>query len=172
MTIDTKLHNSAMPMWIGDDKESENPALPKNQRELWFSILTDKDYGDLDLYIKSRFIQLAEQNASLLSPLKRKEILSIAIKDSMQIGYDTDDGQEILWQNDGILHIGWISIRKRHPEMTFEMFEQLAKRNIIRSITNILTAYKALNFVEDDDKSGVGGPLTGNDKSGNSDSND
>lgn len=159
--VENQLFDSAFPIKIG-----------KQKIEFQTSMLTDRDYGDLDLYLKARYIELIRNTATNLSDEARKEVMSVAVNNSLKIGWATDEGIELIFREDGLLHLGYQMIRKRHGEkVSFNKFEALCRgkknqdgqsEDLKDSIEQILTAWRYFNKMLED----VGGSSTENDKSG------
>lgn len=148
--MDAKLFDSGYPLKIGGN-------------EFVASILTDKDYGDLTHYMRSVFISIANRAArDFENEDERKELLAIAMKESLTIGWGTEDGFNIISSEDGVLHLGFQMLRKRHKGLTFKQFEELARKDLPDSIQQIQSVYSALNSVKEDDS---GGSSTENTKS-------
>lgn len=158
MPTENQLFDAAFPIKIG-------------KQELQASMLTDRDYGDLDLYLKARYIHLVRETAGELTEDERKEVMSTAVNNSLKIGWHTDEGIELLFREDGLLHLGYQMIRKRHgAKFTFNKFEALARgkkdkdgqyEDLKNSIVQILDAWRYFNKMLED----VGGSSTENDKS-------
>lgn len=155
---DNALFDSKLPIKIGG-------------QELRCSYLTDRDYGDLDHYIKARYVQLAFKvaNSGHLSEEDQKEYKSIAVSNSLKIGWGTKEGIEIVWSEDGILHIGFQFIRKEHSaKFNFATFEKICRgkdnSELLNSIEQILIAWQFFN-PEEEKKEDIGGSSTGSEKS-------
>jgi len=151
--MDNKLSDAGYPIQIGD-------------QEYTASMLTDRDYGDLDQYIQSVFIRMGCNAAELLDDeSKKRELKSLALKDATQIGWGTSEGINIIATVDGILHLGFQMIRKRHAKILFSEFKQQALKNLSASINEINLIDRRLNYTIIDDDKKPGGASAGNEKS-------
>lgn len=156
--------------------DSKYPIKIGNQ-ELRCSYLTDKDYGDLDGYIKAKYVQLAFKvaNSGHLTDVEAIEYKSIAVSNSLKTGWATVEGNDIIWSEDGILHIGYQLIRKEHAaKYNFATFEKLCRGRkdengqypeLLFAIEQILLAWKFFNPEKEKKEEDVGGSSTGSEKS-------
>lgn len=143
-----QLYNSGWPIKIG-------------QEEYTASVLTDQDYGDLNNYLQARYVQLAKGIARSMDDDARREIISIALKDAMRITWGTEEGNEILWTEDGILHLGYQMIRRRHPNVPFSKFKAHYDSDKVAASDEIFGAHMKLNLKQKEE----GDAQTGQNKS-------
>lgn len=112
---ESKLVDSFTPFQIGD-------------QEFKAHILTDKDFGDLNQYIKCKYIENVKKNTETLDEDDQKEFRAIALEEVNEIVWGTKFGHLIIFQRlDGLLHLGHQMIRKAHPNLLFRDFELIAK---------------------------------------------
>ncbi len=147
-------------------------------------MLCDKDYADMVGYFQSRYIASATKALPLVNEQTvKREILSVAIRDSNNITWGCPEAESLLWSREGILQLGWMMCRKRHPKLTIEQFTQESGANdevepgesnikLAKSIHEIVIAYEKLHYPmlkEDDSKNNkvgdAGGSSTVSDKS-------
>lgn len=140
--MESRLFDSGYPMRIGD-------------AEYTASSLCDKDYGDLDNYIKATYVAIAESASVDLPPDRRKELITIALSNSLAVGWDTEEGDKILYSGLGILRIGFQMIRKRHPTVQYKEFHAQASKNMIEAVRQIETVYSALTRILTEDIGGT-----------------
>ena len=134
--MDTKLSDSGFPMKIGD-------------QEYTASMLTDRDYGDLSRYIQSEYINIATRAAELIDDEdQRRELKSVALSEATRIGWMTQEGVNIISSLDGLIHLGFQMIRKRHPKILYRQFESEARKDIRSSLEEINKVDKLLNYLE------------------------
>lgn len=150
MSTDTKLFDSSFPMQIGD-------------KEYQASMLTDRDYGDLDNFIKSFYVDIAYRAAENYTPQKRKELVTIALNESINVDWESDVGNSIICSREGMLRVGWQMCLKRHPALTFKEFRDEAYKNIASAIMKIDNTWGMFLPAKED----VGGSSTENNKSDN-----
>lgn len=155
--MDSKLFDSSWPMTIGNVEYSA-------------SIFTDRDYGDLDNWIRATYISNSFKSAEQLEKSddsedisKGFEIRKFTLGEAPNVGWRTFEGINIMGTKEGILRIGWQMIRKRHPQVQFKDFKLEAEKDIIKSMTDINLVDKQLNYVKKD--SSPGGADAENDKS-------
>lgn len=164
MNIDTALSDGSYPLKVGVTTFNA-------------SMLTDRDYSDLSNYIRAKFIAMAYDAAALLKPDQRRELISIAMKEAVYHNWTTDEGQEIIWDEEGLQHVGHQMIRKRHPGVTLDQFvaacrvgttEEEINKNRREAMTEISKVFNIINFPtqEQKDEAGdLGGSSTGSSKS-------
>lgn len=146
--MESKFLDGSFPMKIGDI-------------EFNASTLTDKDYADLDGYIKSVFINIAINSSKNLEEDFRKELISVALKEAINIGWSSEEGIDIISTTEGCFRLGYQMCRKRHPNLSFNDFKKEASKKIADSVEQINIAYRTLNSIVGDD----GGSSTENSKS-------
>lgn len=153
--MDSKLADSSYPLKIGDE-------------EYQASMLTDKDYGSLDNYIKAAYIENAFVVAeSLVDENRKDEIKRFAMSQSTNVGWFTHEGINIMATQDGLLHLGFQMLRKQHQTLKFSEFKQQVfkhKDTLHVSLMNITLADKQLNYIKTEEGESRGTP-TENDKS-------
>ena len=132
--MESRLFDSGYPMKIGG-------------QEYTASALTDLDYGDLDNFIKSTYVNIAVAAGDELPSDKKKELISIALNNSLEIGWDTPEGDKILYSGRGMIRLGYQMIRKRHPTVTFKEFREHASKDVGASIQAIEIAYTTLTRI-------------------------
>lgn len=151
--MDSALFDSAIPMQIGN-------------QQYMASMFTDKDYGDLDNYIRSSFIQMGVEAAEKLKNGMADKLISITLTKATEVGWMTVEGINIISTVDGICQLGFQSIRKRHPEVKYSEFRAEFDSNRAKACQNINLADRQLNFVKKKEGStDSGGSVTGNPKS-------
>lgn len=147
--MDNDLVDGAFPIKVGG-------------KEFQTCRLTDKDYADLDGYIKSRYLENAFKAADgITDEYTKKDAKSSALRDVVNVGWGTAVGNDIIWADDGIAHIGHRFIRKRQPQIDYEQFLSLFNKDKVESIKAVMTAWQFFNPVKEES----GGSSTGNDKS-------
>lgn len=151
--MNNDLFNGSYPMKIGNE-------------EFKASRLTDKDYADLDGYIKARYVADAQKAALLLGP-EGREIVKLAMAEvhnsETEVAWGTEIGGNILSSQDGVLHLGYQMILRRHPNVSFKQFEKEAHKDLIGSVRAIDDAFG--HFYPSRDEEDVGGSSTENKKS-------
>jgi len=160
---DAQLFDAAIEFPIGD--------------EIYYaSRFTDKDFGDLDQWIKSKYINMAydasdlaietasnerERTAALS---RRKEMTDAALLSATSIGWGSDEGWNVIMTNEGMIRLGFQFCRKRHPQLKFKEFNTEARKDIDKSIMEIDKLYG--RFYSKKKKEGAtGGASTENSKS-------
>lgn len=138
-THDSRLADSSLPMSIGGTEYN-------------CSMLTDKDRGDLQEWVRSRYIQLAMKSSKGLEQGDRDELVRIAISGAMNISLASKEAIDILFStNDnaiGILRLGYQHILKRHPRVSFEVFCRNARKNLEDSCEAIMAMFTYFNTEE------------------------
>lgn len=151
--VDTRLVDGSFPMKIGEVTYNA-------------SMLTDRDYGDIDNWIKSMYIALATNASKMLGETEKKELRVLALGTAISMTWGTDEGLEIMTSLSGLLKLGHQMCRKRHPQLTYEQFEKEAYKNLNDSLDQINIAYGIVHSIVDKKKEeDVGGSSTGSEKS-------
>lgn len=154
--MDSKLSDGAYPMNIGDCTYLA-------------SMLCDRDYADLDNYIKSVFIANAVNASSHIEKIEDKiDIRKIALREAVFVGWNTPERIGIMSTPDGIIHLGYQLIRKRHPNISLNDFVEEVKKDYLRAFEQINIADQVLNYsleLQEDSEGAPGGSATGNGKS-------
>lgn len=109
------LTNACVPMFL-------------NGRELKARCPEDKDYTELNEWVKSRFIVLAREACKSLPPIDRREMLDIAIRAVMGVTWISEDGQRIVNSTDGIAYIAYVMLRDQNPDITYEWLQEACSR--------------------------------------------
>lgn len=147
---DTKLFDSAYPIKIGDV-------------DFQASMLTDRDYGDMDLYLQSRYITMSVKATELLdNPIQRQEIIDRALSNATAVSWSSDEGRNFMQTIGAIQQLGYLMIRKRHPRVSVKDFIAEFNKNPSESMSAVSLAFRYLNVESAGD---AGGSSTGNDKS-------
>ena len=147
---DQKLADGAYPIRVGN-------------REYLACTLTDRDYADLVGYCQHCYVQTAV-NASKEMNGDSSELLRFAIASASKITWASRECSEIIGTEDGTLRIGWQMLRKRHPQLGFDEFKEIVKKDEEEFYQQIALAHKILHPIEER-KEDVGGSSTENTKS-------
>lgn len=148
--MDSRLTDSSFPITISD-------------KQYLASMLTDRDYGDLQNWAQAVFIKKAVAAVREADTALRQEVISIALKDSNAIEYGSELYTNLIWSEEGRIFSCWVMLRKRHPKLTFEEFRERYLRDRRDSDTQFIIAYNKMNEVI---LEASGGASTGNTKSG------
>ena len=147
---DTKLFDSAYPIKIGDV-------------DFQASMLTDRDYGDMDLYLQSRYINMSVKATELMdNPVLKQEIIDRALTNATAINWSSEEGKNFINTTGGIQQLGYLMIRKRHPRITLKEFIAEYNKAPVAAAAAISVAFRYLNIDTAEDS---GGSSTGNNKS-------
>lgn len=148
--MDSKLTDSAFPITIGEKLYQA-------------SMLTDRDYGDLQEWAQSAFIKKAINAVKKEDSEYRKEVIAVALKESHAIEYGTELYLSLIWSEEGRIYSCWVMLRKRHPKLSFEEFRERYLRDRSDSDEQFILAFRKMNEVI---MEASGGASTGNTKSG------
>lgn len=153
-TPDSRLSDSGFPMKIGD-------------AEYTASMFSDKDWGDINEFIRSEYLSNATKAAINLPEELKAELLKVALSNVINVGWGTEEGNNIIYALDGkgILRVGYQMIRKRNPRVSFAKFEEEAKKDLSLSINTIMNTYSYLQPVRSEDMDESGGSSAENTKS-------
>ena len=121
-------------------------------KEFAASTLTDKDYGEMDLYIQSKVIEVARVSSIGLFPTDRSELLQAAVKAAASSGWGTQEGSRILATVEGTARLGWQMIRA-NSRISFEEFLKLCRGDSVAATTDSMEAIQiAFNKLNGEDE--------------------
>lgn len=148
MDINTKIADGSYPLEIGKTRFDA-------------SILTDRNFADIMNYVRSKYIAMAYEAGKLLKPEERREIVQDAMKVAADLEWTSDETQSIIWKEEGVLQLGFRSIQKRHPRVTYEEFYKLCAdrgeddkermKNLYQTLEEISKVYQILNLPTNED---------------------
>jgi len=171
-------HNS--PSLSANDAKLFDAAIEFNVGEEVFyaSLFTDRDFGDLDQWIKSKYINMAYDAADLAIETasnererttalsRRKEMIESAHLSATNIGWGTDEGWNLIVTNEGMIRLGFQFCRKRHPILKFKEFDKEARKDLKKTIIEIDKVYGRFYTKKDkEDSEDIGGVPAENSKS-------
>jgi len=161
---DSKLFDAAIEFKVGDEV-------------FYASMLTDRDFGDLDQWIKSKYINMAYEAADLAveeasndrersSALnRRKEMIETALLSATSIGWGSDEGWNFMMTSEGMIRLGFQFCRKRHPTLKFKEFDKEARKDVDKTVVEIDKIYGRF-YPKRVKEENTGGTPDGNSKSG------
>lgn len=106
--------------------------------------LSERDWEDLDGWIQAKYLHAIRNAAKQLDDEDYyAEIISAATKNVSEVVYGTKEARKIVRTDDGILHLGYFLIRKRHGDKwSFEKFARHCKKvGIIIACGDILVGW-------------------------------
>lgn len=129
--------------------------------------LSERDWEDLDGWIQAKYLHAIRNAAKQLDDEDYyKEVISTATKNALEITYGTKEAAKIVRTDDGILHLGYFLIKKRHEnKWSFERFAKHCKKiGILQACDDILVGW--LHFYSASEEEGSdGGTSTESSKS-------
>lgn len=130
---ESALANGAFPMKIGNV-------------EYQASRFSDRDWADINEYVRSKYLSNMFEACKNLSSEMQADLKKTALSQLPQIHYDTDEGRNIIFSLDGngIFHLGFQMIKKRHPKVTYEDFEKECRVDGKTATTKIMETYDYL----------------------------
>jgi hypothetical protein len=109
---DIHITAASAPLMLDEDEYQASP-------------LTDKDLAELTTWIQTKIVQTAINSlpvATSQTLALREEILSIAVKASAAVSWQSLDGIKILETPDGMARITWQMTRKNHSGLEHSNF--------------------------------------------------
>ena len=98
----------------------------KNGEQYQLSPLTDKELDEIDLWLQSRLINIARHSLTPdLSKAERDEILAAALRESSKLSVFSAAGIQALSNIQGLTHLCYISLLRRHPNISRDDIRQL-----------------------------------------------
>lgn len=148
MDLNTKLADGSYPLQIGNIR-------------LDASILNDRNFSDLMNYVRSKYIAMAYEAGKLLKPEEARELRADAMKLAADFEWTSDETQSIIWKPEGVIQLGFRSIQKRHPRISYEEFYKMCTeigdtdkekvKNYGIVLENIAQVYQILNYPSKED---------------------
>jgi hypothetical protein len=90
-----------------------------------FSPLTNGDYGELSQWVKMRIIRTARASLTEdMMPDDREFTMDRAIVRATATDWYTTDGLAIVNSGDGLDYRIWLSVRRRHPQVTLARVQE------------------------------------------------
>jgi len=91
------------------------------------SPLKDRDFGEFELWLQDRCIDLARRNTEGLAP-GDKEILRCAVDKAMKLTISSPEALDRMMTIDGASELLYLSLRAEHPDITYEEARRLCTR--------------------------------------------
>lgn len=97
-----------------------------NGEQYQLSPLTDKELDEIDLWMQARLVNIARHSLTPdLSKTARDETLSAALRESSKLSIFSAAGIQALSNIQGITHLCYISLLRRHPDILQEDVRKL-----------------------------------------------
>lgn len=90
------------------------------EKEFWLSPLTDKEIDEVDMWLQTRYIDIARRSLENCSAAERTETLAIAMQEANSISMLNAQGIAILATITGMTEVAFVSLRKRQPNILKE----------------------------------------------------
>lgn len=108
------------------------------------SALDDNARESLDNWVRERYYEIA---ASMFEKITKADIreqaMAVAMKEALTLTWMSGEGARLIASVDGMARIFWESIRKNHPDVTYESLrEQMMNPDNIRKMNRV---FKQLN---------------------------
>ena len=116
--------------------------------------LTDRDYTEIDEYIKSEIVNIAYtamRNNNLL-PSDRQEMLSASLLAATKVNWFTDEGNHIMSSAKGMARLAWQMIKHFQPKLLFSKFLEEFKKTeyLVENMQRTQQVFEDLNYVKED----------------------
>jgi len=82
--------------------------------------LADQDFGEFQRWMQDNYIDLAKRNLDGLSEADRSSFLAHAYDEAAKLTLDSPETLRIMRTVDGAAKLLWLSLRREHPELTFQ----------------------------------------------------
>lgn len=147
MATDTQLQGAGVPLFISG-------------KEFSARTLTDRDYTEINEYIKSEVVNIAYNTIKQqdLVQYERQELLSAAILAATQVNWFTTEGTHIMNTPKGMARLAWQMIKFYHPRTSFKSLHDLfvTADHIQENIDRVNQVFDQLNRPETEDKEDKG----------------
>lgn len=119
--------------------------------------LSDRDYEELDIWIKGYYIESNRKyaNAMGLTDEARKEIIDSAVRTASDIGWSTPEGWKIINSFPGVARLAYHMIRKKVP---VAQLEKIIRANPTDTVPVIFNTYSDLVKIEVPEEGASEGP--------------
>lgn len=117
------------------------------------SPLSDSDTEAINNWLRASYIQMARDSLTPKSTeAEREETLRIAMTTARKLSFMEGDGAEIISSLEGVTRVLWQSIRRKHPEVSWELFRQqvwelkdLSEAELSHDISTAMSVWKEIN---------------------------
>ena len=117
------------------------------------SPLSDSDTEVINNWLRASYIQMARDSLTPKSTeVEREETLRIAMTTARKLSFMEGDGAEIISSLEGVTRVLWQSIRRKHPEVSWELFRQrvwelkdLSEAELSHDISTAMSVWKEIN---------------------------
>lgn len=82
--------------------------------------LRDRDYGELEQWLRSKAMDAARENLNGFSGEDRRTLLSLAYDKASRMSVTSPDAMEILLSREGAARLVWLGVRQEHPDVKLE----------------------------------------------------
>jgi len=116
------------------------PFKAMNGEEYMISPLTDKDMGEVDIWLRSRVLgNVMEAMPANLSDQMRARLERQAVKEAAELSWMSPEGMKHLATVDGMCRLLWIGARKNHAGLAYETLHRAVmddgvKDNVAKNI--------------------------------------
>jgi hypothetical protein len=124
--------------------------------------LTDKDYDELNAYVRATFIEesLKAIDDVLLTKEDRLELKKAALLAASNVTFNSTEGSRIINKSTaGVARLGWQMIHHYHSNISIEDFDKMVRGEdenneeyLYDSLVNIHDAFVELNFSKEDEE--------------------
>jgi hypothetical protein len=137
MPTDTQLTGGSCPFRVSGKNFDASP-------------LTDRDYAELDEYVQDQIIQSARRSCKDLSKEERRELLTIAVRASVGVRWNDEEGTRILFNTPvGQSYMFWSMVKHNH-KITPKEFEKifLSSEHFLDNLEEGYRIFDKLNFTQ------------------------
>lgn len=106
--------------------------------------LSERDWEDLDGWIQAKYLHKIRNYAKQLDDEDvYKEVMDVAVTNALAIVYGTTEARKIIRTDEGIIHLGYFLIKKRHSDKwSLEKFQKHCKKiGILQACDDILVGW-------------------------------
>lgn len=89
-------------------------------QEYLLSPLTDRDWGEIDFWIRSEFLRTAKSAAGVPGSEEYDTIMRIALLEAPTLVHNRWPGSKMLATAGGVARIAQQSLKKKHPQLTLD----------------------------------------------------
>lgn len=140
MPTDTQLTGGTMPFVVSEQTFKARP-------------LTDRDYAELDEYVRAHIINTARKVAANLSEKERRELLAAAVLAATGLRWTSEEGAKVLNTLEGAAYLSWLMVKHSHKNVPFNAFYEVFSQDsfVESNLIELDRVWATLNLPEEDE---------------------
>jgi len=127
-----------------------------NGRDLRAKAPTDRDFTELNVWVKAQYLKTVKEAIDLLPPADQSGFRSDAMKTVIQVNWGNELGLPFINTPQGITKIAWMMLRANHSELTEEwILNSMKQAHNVKAVSEVFEHFN--EFVGAVESSNTGG---------------